>query len=291
MQIFFVYCCTCQKKAVPLQPQRFMIMKKHILLAFVCALVLVGCQEKSPECKYHKVSLNLTVKQPDWKFDDKARLFYYAFDVPEITRNVYDFGEWSLNREFDVKTNYPYQVPLPMNTFKCDTLQEDAVVYYTQYIDYRVGVGYVEIQLTNSDYLYGQENPESMSFRLQANDAIVDLTLLQADWKFDEGTKQYYYHFNVPEITEDVYNFGHWSVAREYNYGTADAYQVDLPMSCFMTDTLREQSLVRYTQQVDYRVGVGYVEVQLLNSDYFYDLKDGKPIHPEDMYFRLQLTY
>jgi len=266
-------------------------MKKHIYLALVCATALVGCQEKAPECKFHTTTLTMTVKKSDWKFDDKEKFFFCAFDAPEITTKIYNTGSWTMHRKMNFNSPNEYQVALPSNTFKNDTLTEEAVVHYTQYIDFRIGVGFVEIQLTNSDYLYGQEPPETMQFRLQANDAIIDLTLMQNDWIFDEELKQYYYHFNVPEITEDVYNYGHWSIAREYNYGTADAYQVDLPMSCFMTDTLKENVIVHYTQQINYLVGVGLIEVQLTNSDYYYDVDNGNPIPPEEMHFRMQLTY
>lgn len=266
-------------------------MKKHFLLALVCALALVGCQNNGSDCYFHKQTINRTVRQSDWQFDNKGKLFYCYFDVPEITRDVYDKGSWTVYREYNHNTSNAYQAALPMNLFINDTLTEDAVVYYTQYIDFRIGIGYVEVQLTNSDYLYGEENPESMLFRLQANDIIRNLTVLHDDWQFDEGTKQYYYHFDVPEITSEVYNDGHWTISREYNYGTAEAYQVDLPMSCFMTDTLTENPIVRYTQQIDYVIGVNFFEVQLVNSDYFYDTVDGKPIPPKEMRFRLQLTY
>ena len=59
-----------------------------------------------------------------------------------------------------------------MSTYLYDEIvdENDSVintVYYTQHIDYRFGVGYVDIQLTNSDYYYEEQNPESMVFRLQ----------------------------------------------------------------------------------------------------------------------------
>ena len=114
----------------------------------------------------------------------------------------------------------------------------------------------------------------------------LDLRVMQADWQFDNNTLQYYYHFDVPEITPFVYNYGNWSISREYNSGTADAYQVALPQSVYMTEDLADGSIAYYTQHIDYRVGIGYVEIQLTNSDYFYGQEK-----PEDMLFRLQLIY
>ena len=114
----------------------------------------------------------------------------------------------------------------------------------------------------------------------------LDLRVMQADWQFDDNTQQYYYHFDVPEVTPFVYNYGNWSISREYNSGTADAYQVTLPQSVYMTEELADGSIAYYTQHIDYRVGIGYVEIQLTNSDYFYEQEN-----PESMLFRLQLIY
>ena len=114
----------------------------------------------------------------------------------------------------------------------------------------------------------------------------LDLRVMQADWQFDDNTQQYYYHFDVPEVTPFVYNYGNWSISREYNSGTADAYQVALPQSVYMTEALADGSIAYYTQHIDYRVGIGYVEIQLTNSDYFYEQEN-----PESMLFRLQLIY
>ncbi|MEE1253806.1 MAG: hypothetical protein UHJ11_01975 [Paludibacteraceae bacterium] len=118
------------------------------------------------------------------------------------------------------------------------------------------------------------------------NTQTLDLRVMQADWQFDDNTLQYYYHFDVPEITPFVYNCGNWTICREYNSGTADAYQVALPQSVYMTEALADGSIAYYTQHIDYRVGIGYVEIQLTNSDYFYGQEK-----PESMLFRLQLIY
>ena len=148
-------------------------MRKYVfigLLTMVMA-VMVGCNDNSP--KFHTETLDLTVLHEDWRFDTVAHQFYYGFDLPEITRNVYDYGNWTICREFYKKTWDAYQVALPMSMFMTDTISPNEIVYYTQYVDYRVGVGYVEIQLTNSDYWYNTDgsgkliNPENMFFRLQ----------------------------------------------------------------------------------------------------------------------------
>lgn len=265
---------------------------KLFLLIAVCGMMLMSCQDNTPECYYHKKVRDLTVVSPDWKFDSVAGQFYYRFELPEITSYVYNYGNWNVYREFLGETKKDdYQVALPLSLYMTDTLREDATVFYTQYIDYRISVGYVDIQLTNSDRLYSEEKPEGMFFRLQANEEIIDLTVTRNDWNFDEADKQYYCHILVPQITSDIYNDGHFSVCREFNKGTADAYQVPLPMSLFLSELVPAETVIYYTQHIDSRVGIGYLDVQLTNSDYFYAVKDGKPIPPETMLFRLMLTY
>ena len=138
-----------------------------ISLLAVMAFVFVGCKQNVPECKYHAQTLDLTVMQPDWDFDTDAAQFFYHFDVPEITSYVYNYGNWTISREFYNGTADAYQVALPMSTYMVYAINDSTDGYYTQHIDYRVGVGFVEIQLTNSDYYYEAENPESMLFRLQ----------------------------------------------------------------------------------------------------------------------------
>ena len=265
-------------------------MKSKIFLLFaVCGMMLTSCQEN--ECYYHKENVDLVVYPKEWQFDSAHSQFYCHYPMPEITSRVYHYGEWSVYREFHHGKGYAYQVALPMSIYKTDTVYEEVIDYYTQYIDYRIGVGYVDIQLTNSDRLYSEEKPESMLFRLQANEEIIDLTVNQDDWNFDDNLRQYYCRIEVSEITSAIYNYGVFTVCREFNKGTSEAYQVPLPMSLFLADIIPSNTPVYYTQYIDYRMGNGYMDVQLTNSDYLYDVKDGKVIPPDTMYFRAVVTY
>lgn len=142
-------------------------MKKVLLiLSFIAvAIGFTGCEDEP--CRYHTQTLDLRVMQADWQFDDNTLQYYYHFDVPEITPFVYNYGNWSISREYNSGTKDAYQVALPQSVYMTEELADGSIAYYTQHIDYRVGIGYVEIQLTNSDYFYEQENPENMLFRLQ----------------------------------------------------------------------------------------------------------------------------
>jgi hypothetical protein len=119
-----------------------------------------------PECRYHEKTIDLVVNQSEWKFDSQLKQYYVRFDLPEITAEVYDFGNFSVHREYNAGTPDAYQVALPQSVYMSEQVS-NGIIYYTQHIDYRIGVGYAEIQVTNSDYAYDPYNPESMLFRLQ----------------------------------------------------------------------------------------------------------------------------
>lgn len=148
-------------------------MKKHLFIGLVAmlALCLVGCESKEQQ-EFNKLTLDLHVDQADWQWDNDNLQFYYHFDVPEITWQIYDYGNWSISREYNYGTNDAYQVALPQSVYMVEEVEDEEThekynVYYTQHIDYAVGAGWVEIILTNSDYMYASDNPATMHFRLQ----------------------------------------------------------------------------------------------------------------------------
>ena len=143
-------------------------MKKYI---FICLLALVAVGFASCEV-YETETYDLTVMQEDWQWDNTTQQFYYHFDLPQLTSNVYNFGNYDIWHEYNPGTTDAYMVQLPESIYKQEMVIDEVTgdtsfVYYTQHIDARVMVGAVEIQLTNSDYFYDAENPESMLFRLQ----------------------------------------------------------------------------------------------------------------------------
>ena len=147
-------------------------MKKYV---FICLMALIGivmtsCQTNEP-CKFNKKTVDLNVTQDKWKFDDGANMFFCHFSVPEITAQVYNYGEFSIHREYNSGTNNAYQVALPETTYKSEDIDNGdgtySTVYYQQHIDYIIGVGFVEVFCTISDFYYEGFTPEAMVFRLQ----------------------------------------------------------------------------------------------------------------------------
>ena len=112
----------------------------------------------------------------------------------------------------------------------------------------------------------------------------IDLNVKASSWIWDAGANMYYCHFDLPELTSDIYNYAEVSVNREYNTGSSKAYQVALPETTYLRTVVNNQDYF-YQQHIDYAYGVGFVEIFLTFSDYVYDQQ------PNPMVFRMQLTY
>ena len=112
----------------------------------------------------------------------------------------------------------------------------------------------------------------------------IDLNVKANSWIWDAGANMYYCHFDLPELTGDIYNYAEVSINREYNTGSSKAYQVALPETTYLTEKVNNQDYF-YQQHIDYAYGVGFVEIFLTFSDYVYDQQ------PDPMIFRMQLTY
>lgn len=114
----------------------------------------------------------------------------------------------------------------------------------------------------------------------------IDLVVAQQDWQFDSQTQQFFCHFDIDELTADMYNYSEVSVSHEYNSGTKNAYQVALPETSYMVEQDGTNTFY-YQQHIDYIYGIGYIEIFYTVSDFFY--ADGWK--PDGMLFRMQLTY
>ena len=143
-------------------------MKKYL---FISLLAIVGAMFAACEVNDPTVmkTIDLSVKGNQWAVDSLGfnKYFYYcSFDVPELTEDVYNYGEISVNREYNSGTKNAYQVALPETTYRVDTIEGNPY-YYAQHIDYAYGIGFVEVFVTISDYYYDEYVPETMLFRLQ----------------------------------------------------------------------------------------------------------------------------
>lgn len=146
-------------------------MKKFVMISVLALVAVVFTACTSEDTPKHKKTIDLVAKTNTWSFDDGANMYYCHFDVDEITSQVYNYGEFSVHREYNSGKPNAYQVALPETTYCVEELDNGdgttSPYYYQQHIDYAVGVGFVEVFLTISDYFYEGFQPESMLFRLQ----------------------------------------------------------------------------------------------------------------------------
>ena len=146
-------------------------MKKYVFISLLAlvALVFTGCQ--SADAPQHKKTVDLVANASSWSFDDGANMYYCHFDVPEITSKVYNYGEFSVNREYNSGTPRAYQVALPETTYLQEEVDDGhgtiSVINYQQHLDYAIGVGFIEVFCTISDFYYEGFSPDAMLFRLQ----------------------------------------------------------------------------------------------------------------------------
>ena len=148
------------------------MMKKSIyicLMVAVAAICLTSCKQEP--CRFNKHTKDLEVLANQWEFDKGANMYFCHFEVPELTAEVYNYGEVSVNHEYNSGKATAYQVSLPETTYQAIELDNGdgttSPYYYCQHIDYAYGIGFVEVFITISDFYYDDFEPERMLFRMQ----------------------------------------------------------------------------------------------------------------------------
>ncbi len=116
----------------------------------------------------------------------------------------------------------------------------------------------------------------------QYNKENLNLHIASSDWQWSSDGNYFYYTFDVPELTQAIYNYGTVLCYREYNQGTAEAYQIALPYIQTKVD-----GTDTYQQFIDFSYLTGQVEIVLTNSDLKYDTTQ----KPESMDFHLALVW
>ena len=148
-------------------------MRKYLFICLmaVAAMSFTACNNNEPQMR--KRTVDLIVRTNDWGFDKSTNQYFCHIDVPELTERVYNYGEVSVNHEYNSGTKNAYQVALPETSYKVEyeTDANDSIINtfnYAEHIDYIYSVGFVEVFYTISDYFYPEGFvPEGMLFRLQ----------------------------------------------------------------------------------------------------------------------------
>ena len=129
-------------------------MRKIIIFAIVL-LGFVGCYDYNAGATLQTVQLR--VESYEWTCD--GDFFYAEFTMPEITEDVFDYGEvkaYLVSNRMDY--NYAQKNLLPYVLHK-----DDGEFFYTETIDFEYGIKWARIYYTISDFAY-EGNPPAMEF-------------------------------------------------------------------------------------------------------------------------------
>lgn len=123
-----------------------------------------------------------------------------------------------------------------------------------------------------------------------ANFEAIILDVPENAWVYSELPDNNYFcaTIQVPEITEDVFDFGMINVYRTYNFDTADASQIVLPY-VRLCEEIDGSDVFYYTEAVDYEYGIGWINIYYTVSDFLYE--DDLNYKPVAMKFRCIITY
>ena len=134
-------------------------MKNQVFIGLIAliALCFSGCESNGPQ--FHKDTFDMYAESAHWEYLPDIKQYFYHFDVPALTERVYNYGEISVNHEYNPGTPNKYQVALPETIYNGD---------YIEHLNYAYGPGFVEIFYTMSDFAYPDDfSPGDLLFRLQ----------------------------------------------------------------------------------------------------------------------------
>lgn len=121
---------------------------------------------------------------------------------------------------------------------------------------------------------------------------VIDLKVTQWNYSKVNNNNYFYADFDVPELTEFVYDYGMTQCYVEYNSGTEGRTQQILPCVRHKEEQVTNNgntTWVFYTETIDYDYGVGHVRVYYTQSDFDYELNTS--FAPASMRFRLTLHW
>ncbi len=144
-------------------------MKKVILLS-LCVLALFSCRGrdgvdgKGVEWKI----ADLSVTQWDYTNYGNNNYFFAKFEVPALTSFVFTDGNVN-GYIYMTENGQKIQHSLPYVLHKEEINDQGQAYLYTSTIDFVYGVGWVQIEVRDSDFEYEvntQINPDPMDFRI-----------------------------------------------------------------------------------------------------------------------------
>lgn len=153
-------------------------MKKSFVFLLAVVATLIGCDCSTTNIigSTQKV-VNVVVNAQDWQYTGKNtdttpynnNYFFATVRVPEITENVFDYGQVQAYIVYDRTSKDPIQHLLPYVRHYEEQLNDTIWNYYTETVDCTYGIGWIEFNYRASDFAYEDNvdiNPNTMDFRI-----------------------------------------------------------------------------------------------------------------------------
>ena len=143
------------------------IMKKYLFISLMALVTMVftGC-EKSEQCRYQKMTVDIPVASADWAYDDQTRQLFVTVPVKSLTEEAYRYGNISMYHVYHKGKSTEFMTALPETVYK-ETTVEGSPYLYQEHFEWTFAPGFVEIVLTISDFYYDDYHPEDTDFKLQ----------------------------------------------------------------------------------------------------------------------------
>lgn len=144
--------------------------------------------------------------------------------------------------------------------------------------------------LDGLDGLPGRDGRDGLDGVATIKTVIINVP--ESSWEYSDVDNNNYFSatVDVPEITEDAFDYGLIKMYRVYDYGKSTAAQVEMPYIRLKewcpgdVDGDGYDDWYFYTEEVDYEIGIGGVTICYTASDFDYELDES--FIPEAMQFR-----
>jgi hypothetical protein len=152
-------------------------MKKILFLSSIL-LAMVGCISNPTYVEQEGATLKtirVKVKANEWSYTQQGatdqfnnNYFYAGFDVPEINKEVFDYGEVKAYAVFDrqnASKARKHLLPYVLHVEEQNNYGQ--WIYFTETYDFTYGIGWVEFNFRSSDFAYEDNidiNPPAMEF-------------------------------------------------------------------------------------------------------------------------------
>ena len=122
------------------------------------------------------MTVDIPVAANEWTYDSDTRQYFVHVPVEALTADVYNFGDVTIFHDYHHGTQSAFMVTLPETTYEEIYLDNgdgtQSPYNYQQHIDYAIGIGFVEIIITISDFVYDATLPnayfvQDAMFRMQ----------------------------------------------------------------------------------------------------------------------------